>query len=664
MKKTDVFRTIKEGECVTSIYAQTYLPDDHCDHKRPVAETPEQDKTTSQEENDEWISPSDLLIGIVDLKPPFTSKITRGTTHQGILNIGDAILDRERAKFLKFMNGKIKENDAAWNYIMEHEKSTTAKKVKSIYHDILTKKSKILLKEMDKFFEKNLQELEDHLRSEVQTVLTSAHANIVSDLNFQIKENLKKEKITLEGVLQKKYDSEVKKINHYYKLLLDNEKNRNNKLINKAIYERNDALKAFYKQLEAENITSTMYIMSTERKKCRIRKFILESIQSTEIAEKLQKIKERQNIIDELKAREKQITDINREWEDKIKKILHLFLKFVSFSLKLLPEQATFLLDLEKMVVLQLNEMQKSPSQSNSILIDEDDQNLFSLEMPSPDESVCDKEPFVIEGDLSDPVPPTYGSRETLPLDADLPYVRLQRKFIYAKCGKMDEVRAFLESQKCQCQQRQYTPPETPSPPSPKAVVEPQEPTPSAPTPSKSTVSEQKLEEIKSDSSFEPLFIDNIKILQNCPARRCQGWASKYSFPFLLSYLDFTEEKYQNIKAIFDKLPETDAAPDLIDPMLMTTQELPFAATKEPYHTVGTQYSSQEDITLECPCTGKSKKTEVVGSEPKVKLSENQEIKNIVMKRQQSIDRILTEHPKLLKLFTDESFDFTYTMKP
>ncbi|KAJ8726946.1 hypothetical protein PYW08_015343 [Mythimna loreyi] len=648
MKKTDVFRTIKEGECVTSIYAQTYLPDDHCDHKRPVAETPEQDAKTSQEENDEWISPSDLLIGIVDLKPPFTSKITRGKTHQGILNIGDAILDREHAKFLNYMNGKIKENDAAWNYIMEHEKSTTANKVKSIYNDILTNKSKTLLKEMDKFFEKNLQELEDHLRSEVQTVLISAHANIISDLNFEIKENLKKEKITLEGVLQKRYDSEVKKINHYYKLLLDNEKYRNNKLINKAICERNDALRAFYKQLEAENITSTMYIMSTERKKCRIRKFILESIQSTEIAEKLQKIKERQDIIDEFKAREKQISDINKEWEDKIKKILQLFLKFVSFSLKLLPEQATFLLDLEKMVVLQLNEMQKTPLHTSSILIDQDDQNIIHFEEPVPDESVCDKEPFVIEGDLSDPVPPTFGSRETLPSDVDLPYMRLERKFIYAKCGKMDEVRAFLDSQQCICRD---PPPESSTPSTTSKSITPEIETP---------------EEIKSESSFEPLLIDNIEILQNCPVRRCQDWASRYTFPWLVSYLDFTEEKYQNVKTILGKLPKTDSPPNLIDPLLMTTQELPFAATKEPYHTVGTQYSSQEDMTVnfKCPCMGEPMVRPEENPEPKVKLSESQEIKQIVMRRQKSLQRILDEHPKLLKLFTDESFDFTYKIKP
>uniref|UniRef100_A0A2A4J6B3 Uncharacterized protein n=1 Tax=Heliothis virescens TaxID=7102 RepID=A0A2A4J6B3_HELVI len=652
MKKTDIVRTIKKGQRVTSTYADTYNNDDQCDYKRPVTETKSDHQNAKPQkanwEEDEWVSPSDLLIGILDLKPPFTSKITRGQTHQGILDIGDDVLDRERARFLNYMTNVINENDAAWNYILEHEKAAVAKKVKAIYHDILTNKTKILMQEINTFYEKSLQELEDHLRSEVQTVLVTAHANIISDLNFEIKENLKREKTILEDVLQKRYDSEIQKINHYYKLLLDNEIYRNNKLINHAIHERNDAFRAFYKQIEAQNITSTMYVMCTERKKCRIRKFILENIQSTEIAEKLQKIKERQDIIDDFKSREKHISDINKEWEEKIKKILQLFLKFVSFSLKLLPEQTTFLLDLEKMVVLQLNEMQKSPLQKASILVDAGDLNILKFTEPEPTETVCDKEPFVIEGKLSDDSGPKFGSRETIASNIDLPYIRLDRKFVYAKCGKMDEVRAFLESQQCICRDSQTEP--TSSSKSSESEIIPPEPEIQA--------------EVESEEVYEPLLMDNIEILQECPVRRCKDWAKKYSFPWLVNYLDFTEENYERVKTILGKLPERDPPPDLIDPRLMTTQELPFAATKEPFHHTGTQYSSQEDITADivCPCTGDlPEPLKMTESEPK--MSESKEMKEIIMKRQDSLRRVINEHPKLLKLFTDESFDFVYTIK-
>ncbi|KAF9411810.1 hypothetical protein HW555_009507 [Spodoptera exigua] len=530
MKKTDVFRTLEQGERVTSIYAQTYLNDDYCKDKKSneKSETPVKFQETGPEfeetsADDEWISPSDLLIGVVDLKPPFTSKITRGITHQGILNIGDGVLKKERDRFLEHMRNVISENDVAWNQILEHEKSSVAKKVKETYHKILMEKSKILMKEINIFYEQSLQELEDHLQTEIQNVLVTAHANIISDLNFEIRDKLKKEKLILEDVLQKRFDSEVKKITHYYKLLLDNEIYRNQKLVNQAIIERNEALKAFYKQIEAQNITSTMYVMCTERKKCKIH-----------------------------------------------------------------------------------------------------EQNILQFEQPKKEDVVCDKEPFVIEGDLNDPVPPQYGSRETLASDVDLPYIRLQRKFVYAKCGKMDEVRAFLESQRCKCQD--------PAPDSESPDVE-----------EETTAAEgaEVVDEAKSESSsYEPLLLDDFEILKNCPAR--------------------------NVKTILGKLPDQDPIPELINPKDMINQELPFAATKEPYRNVGTQYSSQEDVSINftCPCMGdEGKNVKITESEPKVTIAESQEIKDIVLQRQQSLQRILKDHPRLLKLFTDEGYDFVYPVK-
>ncbi|XP_026737903.1 uncharacterized protein LOC113501090 [Trichoplusia ni] len=660
MERLDIVHTLNEdkGERVTSIYAENFFYDDSSDiqekkKKEEAKKKPESHKYERQQEEpdwvDEWVSPSDLLIGILDLKPPFTSKITRGAAHEGILEIGDDVLDRERSRFLKYMHDVINDNDAAWSHILEHEKAAVAKKVKAIYHDILTNKSKTLMKEINIFYEKSLQELENHLRTEVSTVLLAAHSSIISDLNNEIKEKLNKERISLEKILQERHVSEINKIKHYYKILLHNEIYRNSQLVNHAVHERNDAIKAFYNQIEAQNTTSTMYVMCTERKKCKIRKFILDNIQSTEIAEKQQKIKERDDVIGAFKKKERQISDINKEWEEKIKKILQLFLKFVSFSLKLLPEQTTFLLDLEKMVVLQLNEIQKAPVKSPSILIDTDDLNILKFpEPPEPKETECEQ-PFVIEGNLLETdYRLLYGSRETLPSDVDLPYVRLQRKFIYAKCGRMDEVRDFLESQRCKCRD----PPA--KPPSPVTSSEP----------STVHVSESASAD-KSDSSLEPLLMDDIRLLRECPVRNCQDWTKKFSFPYLNDYLDFSEEKYQRVKTILEPTPGKVIPPELVDPKAIVTQDLPFAKTKELYHHVETQYSSQEDLVTDftCPCMDHYQQVPPELYPSDVKESPSDELQKILLRRKVSLQRIINNNPNLLGIFTDGDFDFTYTIK-
>lgn len=634
----------KHEERVSSTYAEIYFDDDYCGFRKPLEiEFKDEESFEDIDDANEWVSPSDTLIGVVDLKPPFTSKITRGKTHEGILAIGNSVLQNERARFLKHLTSLLSDNDQGWSHVLANERKLVEHKVKRIYDDIFKYKSKTMSKEISEFYEKSLQDLENHLRTELKDVLTSARANIISDLNIEIKEKLAKERVIVENVLAQRYTSEVNKIKKYYKLLLDNELQRNSKLINQALYERNDALSSFYRQIEAENITSTMYVMCTERKKCKIKQFILENYQTTDIAEKMLKIKERQQILDDYKKQEVHITQINKDWEDKIKKVLQLFLKFISYSLKLLPEQTTFLLDLEKMIVLQMNEIQKQPQKCSSILMEDVAlQNIFKFEEPKPKEIVCENEPFSIIGELNDPPPPVYGSRETIPLDVDLPFVRADRKFYYAKCHNFEEVKVFLESQRCKCLD---IPKKTPSQVS--IVSEKSEIVPPSPT-------------VESISLDEPLLIDDMNRLHHCPGRRCQKWVERMAFPYLNAYLDFTEENFQRVTTILKQPIKKATPPELIDPRKYAAVELPFSATKEPYHNVETQYSSQEELYVPeagCSCFDTNTLTQRQ-SYSAMKESPSKELNDILQKRRTSLRNLMQEHPKLLKMFTDECFDF------
>lgn len=650
--ETNIVHTLDRGERVTSTYAEIYLNDDHCDYTKPLTTEPNARKKLSikskikyeEDVEDEWTSPSDLLIGIVELKPPFTSKITRGKTHEGILAIGNEVLNKEHAKFVRCLTTLINENDSAWSHILEHEKTCVKNKVKEIYGKIFKYKSKTMKQEIDAFYETTLQELEINLKSQVDNILMSAHANVISGLNTEIKQKLEIERKVLEKVTQKKYETEVAKIKDYYKLLLRNEIHRNNKLVNLAINERNDALKAFYSQIQAENITSTMYIMCLERKKCRIKQFILKNYQNLELSEKSQKIKERQDVITSFQERDVHISVINKAWEEKIHKILQIFLKFISFSLKLLPEQTQFLLDLQKMVVLQLNEIQKTPKKAHSIIVDEEKfKNIIKFEKTEKFESECINEPFVIVGDVSDPIPPYYGSRETLPSDVDLPVIRLQRKYVYAKCHGYEEIKTILEAKRCKCL-------DIPLREQSQASVS------SGPKDFEQTnlLSEK-------ESSNELLPQNDIRRHDECPVRRCKDWAKRLSFPDLNSYLDFTEENYKRVKAVLGQIPIADPTPELMDPKRIVFTELPFSPTKEPYHTVETQYSSQEDLyvpDIECPCIDDVIHIKQKDSRDQAQVSSNRALNAILTKRKVSLRRMLQQNPNLLKMFTDESFDF------
>lgn len=650
MEYHNIHSTLENGERVTSTYAETYFNDTYCestfkDLKHQIPHHEDEDETKG-----EWVSPSDLLIGMIELKPPFTSKITRGKTHEGILAIGNSVLDTERDRFIKSLKKLLDDNDAAWNNILLYEKQQVIEKVKAIFAKIFKYKSDIMKQEISIFYESSLQELEEHLRAEVQVVLQSTRANIISYLNNEIQLKLRKERKILANVLAKRYVTEVHNMKKYYKILLDNELYRNNTLLNKALNERNDAIKAFYRQIECKRLTSTMYIMSLERKKCKMKKMILENFQSAEITEKLRNIKNREDEILALNKKDVRIANINKQWEEKVKKILSIFLKFISFALKLLPEQTTFLLDLEKMVVLQLNEIQKNPNIKSTILFEENEQsNVFEFPATEQEIEVCEKKPFVVTGDvLAGTIPPQFGSRETLPSDVDLPYFRFNRKYLYAKCHGFESIKKFLDSQIDDFELHKDSNPHHSDWRTKMA------------NPTLKTEMSKETEATRSESSNESLLIDDFLRLQDCPVRKCCDWIKRDSFPYLDSYLDYDEDNFKRITAVLGKIPEKEAPPELISVRDIAKREPPFAATKELHRNVETQYSSQEDLTLDeikCPCIGNTLIPQPE-SHYRLKSTSSEALHDILVRRKCSMQRLIDHNPNLLKVFTDECFDY------
>ncbi|CAG4964859.1 unnamed protein product [Parnassius apollo] len=583
----NIITTNNDHEIIGNIYADLYINysiekgKEHDERKIQTKEKSFQ-RDDSNVLKDSWKSPSDLLIGKIQLKPAFTSKTTRGIAHEGILKIGDDILHKNHEKFLASLTGILQENDACWRFILKSEQEAILKKVKCKYENVFKNKMSIMSKEIAKFYEDTLKELELHVKTEVQKVTNSLHASMISYSNNQIRLKLLKERKIPEQHLNKTYVNEINKIEEYYDLLLKHEYERSARLTNYALNERNETLNVFYKQALCERLTSTMYVMCTERKKCKVKKILLEKYHSKEITDLMEKIKKGVDLLNSFKEKEVDISMLNNHWEEKIKKIVQLFLKFITFSLKLIPEQTQFLLDLEKMVHLQLEEVKSSAKSPSSLLLEEDDvQNIFNfdhLESSYSSHDMCEMEPFVIEGTLCDTPPINYGSRETLPLEVDLPIIRVQRKFTYAKCHGFEKITKFLQSKRCKCHSLPV-----------QMESEPSISTTKTPLTQSST---------SKSSDPEILLFEDIHRLRDCPEVKCTNLFPKNSFPYLNTYLDFSEENYKRVKSICSAPTEVYKETILIDAKHIANYDLPFSATKEKYHNVETQYCSEEDIRL------------------------------------------------------------------
>lgn len=628
-------------ERVSSNYAEIYFNDsENGDERSYKSESENKYQKNISKDNEDWISPSDLIIPFIKINLPLTSNITRSKSHKGILSIGDFILKKEEEQFTKYLNKLIADNDAAWKLNLKSELERIKDKVIRIYKQLLQEKQRKMVNEINIFFEKSLQEIEDNLQNEIQHVLISSHANLVTDMKKEIRKKMKKEKDILEKKLKKKYNEEVVKIKKYYELILNKDISMNKEIINSVIAKRNESIYAFYKQIESKSITTSMYVMCTKRKKCKLKKILLQNILSSALKEILIELMQKEECLKNMTRNKITDTEVNQQWKEKLQKVLKLFLKFITFSLKLLPEQSIFLLDFHRICMLQLDELKKKSDKPISVLVDINDNMFKFLSSNEIKQGKCNKDPFIIEGDTTDIPPQNYSSSETLPSDVDLPLIRIQRQFVYAKCPNFNEIKKYLESIKCSCHEQVQTKISNTSNSSsiPDTIM---------------NSNDQLHETIESQESLESLDLNSFVRYAECPAMTCQNWLKSKPFLDLESYIDYTEENNTRIKVILNSCMEDKHINQLLNPLDISNLQVPFEDTK--YHNISTQYSSQIDIPMECVCIKESTKSlhNKVASNKLDNL-----IPDAFLKRQRSLRYILQNHPKLLKIFTDECFDF------
>ncbi|XP_041973210.1 uncharacterized protein LOC121728937 [Aricia agestis] len=591
---------------------------------------------------EKWTSPSDLIIDLVNLKPPLTSKIARGKTHIGIQSIGETYLVNEKEIFHKSIKKVLKDNDDIWKFILRSEIKTIHKRAKETFKQIFEHKQSILAEEMSKFYEKTLAELEQHVKSEAKTIAYSFQTSLLDQLNSKIEERLKCEGVDLDKELNEELNAELNKIRNYYDILLKNEMYNYTKLKNKAIQERNDAVLSFYRQIESERLTSTMYVLSSERKKCKVKKIMLENIQYEEIINTLNIFVQKDILLDDLVKENEILPILNKKWQDQVVKIFRLFLKFIGFSLNILPEQTSFLLDFEKMVILQLNEFQKQPYNPSQMLIDkEDHDNMFEFNEQQSVQSVCEEAPFQIAGRLESPFSLflNYGSRETIGGEADYPYFRVQRKYVYAKCHGFEKIKELLGANLCRFASKEV---ETIF--SPLSNFEAKDKKEYLDSRIDSSVTSSKSTSIHMEPD-----LNKVNTIRECP-NNCGKLNRVHDFFDLNSFLEYNDKNYENLISGFGE-----QQPELIDSTrikVILFNDIAFPAVEEDFKTVGVQCENDVDhknSAILCDCT----ETDNCDN-----TSKGCKIHDVLLKRELSLKKLLKSNPKLFStLFSDESYN-------
>ncbi|KAJ0173984.1 hypothetical protein K1T71_010130 [Dendrolimus kikuchii] len=186
--------------------------------------------------------------------------------------------------------------------------------------------------------------------------------------------------------------------------------------------------------LECQKLACQVYVALKEREECQQElelskhehkkkvKFLQEQIALKDFEIKLAKEKERRR------------DDFKKIWQKKVCEVVKKFQVFVSYCLNTLPEHADFFIDMEKLMLLQLNETLDNPS-VESIFQEEEPKFHEPVPRPHPFFLFCDKG---YKPDLNQRLDLNLCPKHCTSSASQLPVIIVNRRCIYAACDNFD----------------------------------------------------------------------------------------------------------------------------------------------------------------------------------------------------------------------------------
>nr|XP_022900710.1 uncharacterized protein LOC111413832 [Onthophagus taurus] len=301
-----------------------------------------------------WVSPSDLLIPKVCLKPPLTNKYIKALTHEGILIIGE---DIDRRYWLQMENEKAKALEDQRELLMriaEMERKVAIKLAREEEKRICANYIQNIMEEFEKRLAEELKNLEQQMLEMQDELIRQAVEQCDLSWRMRIEEAINEVVEQMSEQFAEDLENEKKELEVQFRLELEKQNTEFNYALKREQEFCEITLKQLRHCLECKNLANLMYVLCMERKKCTIEKSAMDYIYKTKISELETQITKKDEIIAQItadKERKQRQLDIREEC---LLVILKEFQKFINFVLKAVPTQAEFLLSVEKMILYEI----------------------------------------------------------------------------------------------------------------------------------------------------------------------------------------------------------------------------------------------------------------------------------------------------------------------
>lgn len=380
--------------------------------------------------NDWFVAPADILKGEVSLKPlkkEYLSKLK----YTGIDALSERLvadhlrrLELEKQKALEDSDEKWKrivkeECEEQWYISSEEEAARNTSKIctaisqfEQIYSHSITNMESMIL-------DSSIKSIED--------IRTEAYLKMKAYYHKLLKDQAK----ILYTRYQLRLDKEKAKRKVRFMRTVDKNRKRTWLTLHDINYEKHKAIEKLRHFLECQNLACQVYVALKEREACDKQIYEMTAKHGRTVKKVTEEITFTNLEITLAKEREQKRQELNKIWQIKVCHVFKKFQTFVSYCLHQLPEHADFFINMEKLMLLQINDAMEDPSCES--LFEEDEEEEYQPPTPA-----SGAKPFVIYGDLK----PRIVNEKLLEKGnalAEVPVFVMNKNYVYAACDNMQK---------------------------------------------------------------------------------------------------------------------------------------------------------------------------------------------------------------------------------
>ncbi|CAB3242373.1 unnamed protein product [Arctia plantaginis] len=379
---------------------------------------------------DWFVPPKDLLEGRTVMKP-FKRECMKEWNCYGVDKVAMKLIEEYHLQMREECNRKLHESDLEWERIVEELSCEMWNKCSKTEASYNTDYLRNAFAEFTNLYTKSIVKLETLMFDATVNKIKSFREETFQKMRSKYEYLLQEQSIMLRDRYTRKLNEEKKRMKTEFIRNLEIARTNFGDKLHDIKLEKHVAIEKLRNYLECQNLACQIYVALKERQEC-LAEIELKKHEHTKTAKALTKTLTYKDFEVKLaQKKDKAQKEFNQIWKKKVCHVVKNFQMFVSYCLKMLPEQADFFINMETLMLLQLSEALEQPSAYSLIELDFE-QFHTPVPKPHPFYLFCDKnhKPNVNQN---------FCPKHCTSSASQFPVIIINKRCIYAACDNFEQ---------------------------------------------------------------------------------------------------------------------------------------------------------------------------------------------------------------------------------